>query len=561
MFKLFLSHALRQIANFFKTQKLARTITVLMFFGIFLLIAVGLYFFFLEGFSYIKSEAYFSKALSLMVYEIFFLGISSLVFASATITSLFGLFRNDAAPWLMATPRFKTLLYYISARIFLSSLWPMVIVALPGLLAIRKISHLSSGEFWFMVISIISLSLFAVIMAVLLLMIVAKFLCTAEKLSGKKLLKLKNIVICIVIVFVLLSASALQFMSHIDAFAIFQPENISAASSNLNGLVSKFSFFPSHLTAITLLNLEENQFVSGLLSNSQLFLELFLVLILLKVFSAWYLELWQRLQEGQLEASPAVPGKTGSARIFPRYLSGAQGAIFEKEAVSMFRNGKNVLWICFTLFLWALQVSANVFLHKKFFHQQPLLHQDIPLFTQALQVILIIYFTNALVLRFSFPSFSIERKTLWIIASAPVNMVKLFWAKLSYFTILFIIIGFIFAFVNSLLLSIPFLGALLFLLVVIIAIVTVSILGFCLGVIFPNFEIDDPEFLSTSLPGLLFVGVSLVYGGLGTFAFYEIIKYGIFSFFILFAVVSFLISILSINWALRKLSRFEFTKI
>jgi hypothetical protein len=51
-----------------------------------------------------------------------------------------------------------------------------------------------------------------------------------------------------------------------------------------------------------------------------------------------------------------------------------------------------------------------------------------------------------------------------------------------------------------------------------IASATVTLYGLALGALFPNFETDDPEILSTSFPGLTFIFTSVMYGAYAAYA-------------------------------------------
>ena len=165
MLKLLYRANLRLIREYFKTERTARLITVFLFLFVFVGLAAGLFFFFKHGFAYIKNDSFFGPSISLLAYEFFFLGISALIFASALISGLFGFFQIDAAPWILSSPRFRILPNYIAFKISASSLWPLIFVALPGLLAISSVSHLGAGAVLIMILALIFLAIFAVFSA------------------------------------------------------------------------------------------------------------------------------------------------------------------------------------------------------------------------------------------------------------------------------------------------------------------------------------------------------------------------------------------------------------
>jgi hypothetical protein len=79
--------------------------------------------------------------------------------------------------------------------------------------------------------------------------------------------------------------------------------------------------------------------------------------------------------------------------------------------------------------------------------------------------------------------------------------------------------------------------------------------GLGLGAIFPNYETNDPEQLSTSLPGLGFIFGSLAYGGYGTYLFYRLLAGGPGGPVIVFDIVTALLTFIMVALSLRSLKR------
>lgn len=124
-------------------------------------------------------------------------------------------------------------------------------------------------------------------------------------------------------------------------------------------------------------------------------------------------------------------------------------------------------------------------------------------------------------MRFALPSFSTEQKTAWIIASAPVDLGKLFWSKFWFYSAIFLALGLGVSVLNFSLLGLSFASIGISIFLFAIAIIFVTTLGLALGAIFPNFDTDDPQALSTSLPGLAFTLGSLGYGAIGAVLLYN----------------------------------------
>jgi ABC-2 type transport system permease protein len=147
--------------------------------------------------------------------------------------------------------------------------------------------------------------------------------------------------------------------------------------------------------------------------------------------------------------------------------------------------------------------------------------------TQVLQFVTVCFFISAFVLRFAFPAFSTERRTAWILASAPLKPGRIFWIKLAFYLVVFALLGGLVAYVNVSALGLSIGLSALTLTLFFTAVIFITVLGVSLGALFPNFETDDPAMLSTSLPGLAFIVISLAYAALGAFMLFIILTRGL----------------------------------
>lgn len=556
MISVFFRHNILSAVRYYKTKRVAKVVTTLLFLCVFLGIAISLFIFFRDGFLFIQSFPFLAPAVSLYVYELFFLIIGILVFVSALISGIFGFFKNEKIAWLMASPQYKTMPVYTLLKILLSSLWPLILIALPALLAIKEVFGLGVLAFFIMIISIIFLTAFAVFMAMVVLLGVSKLLYSLNSYLSERTLTLRQIILGVSLIFLILVFFIWYYISRLDIVALFQPLNLQATVADVGLIVSQFRIFPSHFSALALFRFGQGSFTSGFLLIIPLLILCLTSGLIFWAFSFWYLPLWQTLQEGRFKARTRGLKASQQPTHFPRYLKGPQGALFEKEALTTYRNSKNVLWFGFILFIWIIQVVLNLALRADA-TRHGLEYGSLPAILQALQVITILYFISAFVLRFGFPSFSMEKKTFWIIFSAPINLVRLFWTKLIFYSVCFTLLGLLFGLANASILAIPFLQSILFLIIIITAVISVTTFGLGLGAIFPNFETDDPETLSTSLPGLFFILLSLIYGGFGAFSFYSLGISGSLIYFIMFEIVSLLLISLIILVATRKLPNIE----
>jgi hypothetical protein len=117
----------------------------------------------------------------------------------------------------------------------------------------------------------------------------------------------------------------------------------------------------------------------------------------------------------------------------------------------------------------------------------------------------------------------------------------------------FVLVGIVMSFINVSILNLPFSYAAYSMLLFISVVILIVTLGLSLGAIFPNFETDDPEVISTSIPGLFFTALSLIYGAMGDWVLYISIVNGNMNNLLLFVLATFvLIAIILIktpSWA------------
>jgi hypothetical protein len=181
-----------------------------------------------------------------------------------------------------------------------------------------------------------------------------------------------------------------------------------------------------------------------------------------------------------------------------------------------------------------------------------------PQLVESLQLLVIVYFSSALVLRFIFPAFSVERDNAWSLFSAPVSLVDTFQAKAIFYTSILLLLSFAISIIHILILSASTVSSGLFIFYVLVESVVLAVLGLSVGAIFPNFETTDPQALSTSLSGLSFTALALVYGSFGAYMFFLTLRSAASWYSILFVFVSIVLSVSAYRLAMRKLPHIEF---
>lgn len=557
MFGFLCRHFFVRSLRYFEKNTAAKLVTVSLFLVVMISLATGIYFFFASGFRFIAQEAFFSAALVLFAYELFLLLSSLLVFASALISGMFLLFRREASPFLMASPHFWLKPFLIFARVFLTSLWPLLVIVLPALLAIRNVFHLVGAGFILALVSIAALIATAVMSAMALLLGVAGVLLLFSR--GKRVapLSLKTFALSVSgLVLALLGWvwSRFRFVNLLD---LFQARALNIPAPDLSPILHQFSVFPSHFSVLTIFFSQRAEWRAALNNLGYLLLATAAVSLLFYFFQRRYLLLWQLFQEGTFVANTRAARAFQGKALWLGHARGPGSAILLKEAMTFMRDVRGVLWFGFILLLWLIQTAVHAVAFHSFQPEGSAAHAFPPAIG-ILEFGVILYFVGMLVLRFAFPSFSVERRSAWILASAPVDLGKVFFAKLLFFASLFSIFGLVSTFLNVAIIRLSLPVGLIFVLAVILAVIAITAFGLGLGAIFPNFETADPEALSTTMPGLGFILGTLLYGIFGALAIQDILQKGIPSLFVLFSFFSLCFVFLFAYFCRRALHRLEF---
>lgn len=555
MIKILLIYHLRKIARYFKTSRFAKAITALLFIGLFVLIGVGVYRVFLAGFALVMQDDFLRSALPLFSYEVFMFAIAYLVFASALISGIISLFGSRSDAWIIASPRFRIMPHYIWAQTFLASGWPLLIIGIPGLFAIGAAFNVSwyGGMLGF--VALLVLAAIASCAALALIFLVIYIL-----LLVRKNISLPLVALSVAVIFLIASALLFSGIIRADILHIFEATDVGAIRAGIGSILTMFRPFPSHAVSLILYSLQEGLYADAasiLLALMTSGIGLYAVFAIL---ASRYLSAWQSLQEISFVAGELKRGEVGrlrASRPFPLLFKNQVGAVFEKEARMMFRSPRDMLWAGFLGLLWLTQIALNIFIARNM-RKYGVSEAAIPDIIQVFQVVIVVYFVSAFVLRFAFPSLSMEKKTAWIIASAPIDLEKVFMAKVAWFTVLFSCIGLVAGALNASILGISPESTVTLLLFIVTATATTTLFGMGIAAMFPNFETDDPQIISTSLPGLIYIVISLTYGTVGAWALYLYRMHGDVSSFSLFILASVVAGALILHTAKRSFKNLEF---
>ncbi len=508
MMRLFLQFELGKVIKYFRTKTLAKVITSTLFLVVFSFVAMGIYFFFVTGFRYINIEAVddIKLALTLFLYEAFLLVLAGIVIVSSLVSGIFNSFRGEYNNWIISSPGFTLFPKVVLLRSILMSLLPSFIMFLPAILAFNKVYDVGSVSLFFILCSVLFLVLLLNAATLTALLLVAEVYYVASKKVQQLTFNLKGLVILLAGSLGLVVAWVWNKLVAIDLVQLFKAEDVDTTLSVAN-IGSYFNGLPTHTFALEIVSFQAGNIVSALGYFFTLGLISLAFALVWWVVSPRFYPMWQKLQEGSGAGlnQNAVTGMTYSFSGGPLYV------LFKKELLVSSRNFKGVLWFLFLFSIWLLQIAMSVLLDNNIRKHEADVSAKFAV-VQALQFIIAIYFIAAFVLRFVFPAFSVEKKTSWILASAPLSFKKIFYGKYFFYTVFFTLVGSLMSYINVQALNLSLSSASYMFALLISVILLIVTFALSLGAIFPNTETDDPEAITTSMGGLFFTAMSLIYG-------------------------------------------------
>ncbi len=533
--------------RYFRKDKSAKIITIILFLLVFALIASGIYYFFVRGFSFIAEEEISLLALLLYFYEIFFLILGVIIFFSSLVTGMFLLWRGRNDDWFVASPAYAYLPKLVFLKSLFNSSWPLFIVIVPTVLAMKSVFDISYLAISLILLSFVFYFLFLSASALSFIIIIAYFYRWLSKKIKFIKFSFAGLFVLILTILIATSVCVWNMTLNVDVIKLFRANYIENTEIEIEIISNSFYYLPSHPMAMSTLLLQNNL---GSLFPRYILILLFLSSLAIFVWwklSVLFLPLWQKLKEGGgVEASSNPVSKKN--KFSYRFGGSPRVAIFKKEFISFVRNPRNLIWFSFLLFIWLIQVAINQNLARSLNVNEldPSLRQTA---IQSLQFVVATYFISAFVLRFVFPSFSSERRTLWILTSSPVNLKGIFYIKYLFFATFFLIFGFTLGYINlvGLIFDWTFIAETLAMFSV--ATLFIVALGLSLGAIFPNYDTDDPGVISTTLPGISLIILSLSYGTLGGLVIYLVQRSGNHFLIYLFIIFSLLATLALLHLA------------
>lgn len=518
MLSLFIHFEIEKIAKYFRTKTTAKIITLLLFLMVFIFIALGVYGFFVSGFRFIQveSEEEIRLALTLFLYEVFLIVLSFIIIFSTIISSIFSLFRGSNNAWLMSSPAYRVLPKVIFIRTISNSLIPLFVIFLPAILAFNTVYHIGSFSVFIILVSFLIGVIFLNASTLSIVLIFSYLYYVLSKKSKWISFSFKGLFILVALMIASVIFFVWKNLHNLDLVTLFRSDDLTHTVSVVT-ISEYFYLLPTHTFAMFILNFQLGDTVS-LLSN--LFSIVFVSVISVSVWffiSRLFYAPWQKLQEGS--NSITVRNTSSVKRFGYSFRGNIISVLYKKEFLVLTRNLKGVMWFLFLLAIWFMQIAANHILGYNIQkHEVDISQKSILL--QTLQYVIAIYFISSFTLRFVFPSFSTERKTMWILASSPIDFKKVFFGKYLFFVSFFVVVGIVMNYLNSIVLHVSSIQTLYSMILFVSVVIFIVTLGLVFGALFPNTETDDPETISTSMSGLFFTAFALTYGAITDYALY-----------------------------------------
>jgi hypothetical protein len=554
----FLRLTIKGVRGYFAKRTIPKLITVFLFLLVVIGVAPAVFFGVRAGFTLIQNQTYGRQTLSLYIYEAFFLVLGYLMFTSAIVSGLFTLFRGGANNWIIASPHYRSVIVRAAFGVLDSATGTLLVIGIPAVLALAQVY---GGGAISIPSALIALLLLTLITSGLAMAVILLFAAVLYRFHGPtwRALQMKWLALLSGILMAALTYGLVRTIVGMNIFSLFISGPITATTASIDGVVAAFHWFPTTVLALMMLALQNHSWAAAWGYIGWLALAVIFTALIIYLFSFIFLKLWQGMQEGSFEARTSTNAVNQPPRAFPRFFKTDLGALFEKEVIVNFRSTRDSLWVVFILGLWVLQAALNVFLRKNS-ADYGTSETNIIALIQALQAATTVFFTSTFALRFVLPSFSSDRRMAWIMGTSPIAPRRIFFSKLSFYTITFLILGIVVGIANATLLGISLVAEGTFMLLIAVMIVGITAFALSLGALFPNTESDDPEVVSMSFSGLGFTFISLAYGGVGAWLYYIFLKTsqsaGVYS-FIIGSVAFVILIVLTVSTRLKTFNPFS----
>lgn len=490
-----LKNKLRSLRNMGAKLSTGQKITAVLFHVIITGFALFLGVFFAVAFFALKESTAGILAVMYLLDHLFFL-IFALAVASGAISSLYSMFKAHEIDYLVSLPlRPRAIFDYLLVQNMILNIWPVVIVGLPLVIAFTAV--FKTGIF----IGV------AMVLGLLPLTVVAEALGALIAIAGARLFQQFRGPLTVGIV-IILGVGFAYYLANVIAPA--QLESLINEDAVLTGTrfienpyISQV-YLPNYWLSLAYKSGLEGDNIGALIAVSTLFVGTGFVVTLVRFFGgAVYIGIWMRSRQ-----TPRRTRRT-KRRGFPRFASGVNGALIERDYLSFSRSGNEILQ-AFFFFILVLILVFTVSRYPRFDTASGIW----PYWAAMLLFGAITYYLAMLANRFVFPSLSLEGRSFWILLSSPLRLGEIWHAKLIYSAAVLAALGVALTSISAYFFRAPYLLVAAMLLWVAIAGVVIAAISLAVGTLYPDFTRQSPAELSSSLAGLAATVASLIYGAL-----------------------------------------------
>jgi len=473
---------------------------VAMFLFLFLLVGAAYQFFYSLIFKYVASIEDIGILLIDRLLSVGFLIFFVLLIVSSFVTALGAMFRSRETEYLFSSPLSVVDLFTSKyVEIVAVSSWSILIMAVPILLAYAKIRDFGTVEYVltgiFVLVPYILIAAATGTLLAFLAMILSKRvgIWTLSGFSAAAFFGLMYVVIS----FSRPTALEIQFQEDYRALNLF----INNFQLNANPFLPNYWFIQS-LRAIDL-HIYRDMFLyaGSLIATAFLFTSLLYVAVDAGYYKLWLISL-ERSATLRAKASLSYSRRKG---LLSSSVGSQIGALIRKELLLFVREPGQ--WT--QLFLVTILVAL-------YFFNLRFIPDDIEI-EQWRTILFLMNFTfcgfvlSTLVVRFIYPSISLEGRSFWVLGSAPLSILTLFRQKFVSSFVSFFIISEIIGVISSILLKLEPLYQLLTFGGIFLMSIALSCLAIGFGAAFPDFTERNPSKLVSSPGGILTVVTSLIY--------------------------------------------------
>jgi ABC-2 type transport system permease protein len=429
---------------------------------------------------------------------VFFLAVVSFV-----TTSVRAAFRSDEVALLARFPidPVDLFLYRFNGAALLAA-WPVLLVALPALIALGVVS--GAGPLYYLSAAG-TLAVFSAFTSLCGAVLAFAVVAVGRRLPRGIFVLAEAAAVVAVGVGLIRRIADRRFFR--EFFLTFDAAEISRRFDDLRAV---FGVFPSHpfveLLSVALPGATNEASIHGAaLTLAGSFVAL--AFVLRAIVRRWYHPLQQSLRETGFVARPEDVVPRPHRRVFPAVFKWGHSFLFEKEFLMLVRDPAELsrAGIMVLMMLLYVLVMRGVATVERF--DGTTMHATLV----AAAFFAIGYFAATLGMRFVYPSLSLEGRNAWILWVSPVHNHEFFSWKAFFWIAAALALALPVGFLTVAVFGLAFPVAAFLIFSLVCTAVTVVMVTLGQGTMYPSFEDRDPDSLSTTPAGLTATVICLGY--------------------------------------------------